>query len=52
MCLCCCVLGLGSSHFFSPPGYDDFSAGDDFFDDLGYGNDIERLLDELDEDEP
>ena len=49
MCLCCCVLGLSSFHSFS--GFDDEALDNDFYDDLGYGSDIEGILDELCEDD-
>ena len=47
MFLCCYVLGFGSFFYFS--SYDDYADDDDFYDDQGYGLDIEAILDDLDE---
>ena len=49
MCACSVSVLSVSCSFFYFLGFDDSTNDDDFYDDLGYGSNIEAILDDLDE---
>ena len=49
VCVCVAVYWASAHSIFS--GFADEPLDDDFYDDMGYGSDIEGILDELCEDD-